>query len=194
QRFTYVGPQALKRFGYPAAEWYRDGFWKNRIHPEDRARAAAELTRLSEGASDCELEYRMLTRDGEVVWVHDLVKVALGENGALELRGFLVDVTARRRAEEEVRRLNNELESRGVERTAQMAAANKELEAFCYSVSHDLRAPLRAIDGFSKALLEDQGDRLDGDGLDSLHRVRAASQRMGQLIDDLLTLSRITRA
>lgn len=77
---------------------------------------------------------------------------------------------------------------------AQLEAANKELEAFAYSVSHDLRAPLRAIDGFSQVLLEDYADRLDLQGADYLRRVRAASQLMGQLIDDLLMLSRVTRA
>ena len=75
----------------------------------------------------------------------------------------------------------------------QLEAANKELEAFSYSVSHDLRAPLRSLDGFSQALLEDYHDRLDDTGRDFLQRVRAASQRMGTLIDDLLSLSRVTR-
>ncbi len=80
------------------------------------------------------------------------------------------------------------------ERTFELAALNKELAAFAYSVSHDLRAPLRGIDGFSQALLEDYADKLDAEGQDYLRRVRAASQRMGQLIDDLLKLSRVTRA
>ncbi len=94
---------------------------------------------------------------------------------------------------DEIRRLNESLERRVAERTAELAAVNKELQAFAYSVSHDLRAPLRSIDGFSQALLEDYGDRLQGDAQDYLSRVRAASQRMAQLIDDLLHLSRITR-
>ena len=100
----------------------------------------------------------------------------------------------RRQAEEEVQRLNAELEKRVVERTNQLEATNKELEAFSYSVSHDLRAPLRSIDGFSLALLEDYIDRLDETGKDYFRRIRSATQRMSELIDGLLILSRLTRA
>ena len=95
---------------------------------------------------------------------------------------------------EQIERANEDLERQVRERTAQLEAANKELEAFTYSVSHDLRAPLRGMDGFSKALLEDYGDVLDETAQHYLHRVRSAAQRMGLLIDDLLHLSRVTRA
>ena len=103
------------------------------------------------------------------------------------------DVTERKAAEEEVCRLNDELERRVVSRTQQLEAANRELEAFAYSVSHDLRAPLRAIDGFSAMVAEDAADRLTDEERANLQRVRAAAQRMARLIDDLLGLSRVSQ-
>ena len=99
----------------------------------------------------------------------------------------------RRAVEEELRRLSEELEHRVQERTQELRAANAELEAFSYSVSHDLRAPLRAIDGFSQVVLSRYADRLDADGRHALERVRAGSERMGVLIDSMLELSRLGR-
>jgi GAF domain-containing protein len=110
------------------------------------------------------------------------------------IAGQLATAIERLRVEAELRRLNAELEGRVQERTAALQAANAELEAFTYSVSHDLRAPLRALDGFSHVLLENYGGGLDADGRHYLERVRQAGERMTQLIDDLLRLSRITRA
>ena len=103
------------------------------------------------------------------------------------------DISQLETAYEEIRTLNSELEDRVAKRTAALEAANQELEAFSYSVSHDLRSPLRSIDGFSLALLEDYSERLDDTGCDYLQRLRGASQRMGQLIDDMLHLARISR-
>jgi signal transduction histidine kinase len=103
-------------------------------------------------------------------------------------------ILARSKADEDIRRLNTDLEQRVAERTAQLTAANSELESFAYSVSHDLRAPLRSIDGFSQALLDDCSAMLDEQGKDYLRRACSASMRMGRLIDDLLKLSRISRS
>jgi light-regulated signal transduction histidine kinase (bacteriophytochrome) len=109
-------------------------------------------------------------------------------NGKLQ-----VEIGERQRAQEEVSRLNADLERRVAARTSEFQAANQELEAFCYSVSHDLRAPLRAIDGFGNILLHDYHDGLDEQGRHYLQRIHNATQRMAQLIDDLLSLSRVTR-
>jgi PAS domain S-box-containing protein len=107
---------------------------------------------------------------------------------------FVHDLTAQKKAEQEIRQLNSELEERVRERTAQLEAANRELEAFSYSVSHDLRAPLRGIDGWSQALAEDYSGQLDERALQYLGRVRSEAQRMRLLIDDLLQLSRVSRS
>jgi PAS domain S-box-containing protein len=111
------------------------------------------------------------------------------EDEGMLVTAVVRDVTERKHTEQRIRALNRDLE----QRVAELGAVNSELEAFSYSVSHDLRAPLRAIDGFSHALLDEYGDRLDADGMDYLKRVRAAAQRMAELIDDLLALSRVTR-
>ena len=120
---------------------------------------------------------------------NNIFKIATGE-----IVVVYEDVTAKKQAEEALQRLNEELEQRVRDRTAQLEAVIKELDAFAYSVSHDLRAPLRSIDGFSRIMLEEQQDRLDEKGKDYLRRVCAGSQRMGELIDDLLRLSRVSRA
>jgi PAS domain S-box-containing protein len=111
------------------------------------------------------------------------------EDGTL-VTASIRDISDRKKAEEQIRQLNEDLN----QRATQLEVTNKELEAFSYSVSHDLRAPLRTIDGFSQAVLEDYGDQLPDEGRNYLMRIRTAAQRMAQLIDDLLNLSRLTRA
>lgn len=135
------------------------------------------------------------TFDGQTKVVLNYSAPVLDDAGRIEA-GIVVnlDITERVQAEYEIRKLNDELEHRVAVRTAQLETSNKELEAFSYSVSHDLRAPLRGIDGWSQALLEDYGSQLDEQGQLYLTRVRSETQRMGRLIDDLLQLSRLTRS
>jgi signal transduction histidine kinase len=138
--------------------------------------------------------------DDEVGQLADAFNAMLAEiqdrTGQLEITNqeLARNAAERSRAEQEVLRLNAELEDRVRDRTAQLEAANQELEAFSYTVSHDLRAPLRAIDGFSQALVEDFPEHVPEDAQRFIARIRSATQRMGQLIEDLLNLSRVARA
>jgi PAS domain S-box-containing protein len=139
--------------------------------------------------SDYQREWQFRRKDGSVFSV-DTLATAMPDGNLLAM---IRDITERKQAEEKIHQLNSELEQRVIERTEQLEAANKELEAFSYSVSHDLRAPLRAVDGFSQAVLEDYGPQLPEACRQDLQTIRNGAQKMGQLIDDLLTFSRLSR-
>ena len=155
------------------------------------ARGLAEIqtrTRDNEAVPQ-QYEMKVLGRDKAERMVELGVRL-IDYAGKAAVSVVIRDITERKRMEEALAGQAQEL----VRSNTELSSVNKELEAFCYSVSHDLRAPLRSVDGFSKALLEDYADKLDDQAKDYLQRVRAASQRMAQLIDDLLNLSRVTRS
>lgn len=199
------GPIIVWQLGGPIEYWNHGAEQLYGISRQDAlGRSHNELLRPQSPAGIQNLE-EILERDGH--WTGELWHVVNGREIIVESHMTMVtesdgrktvlklnrDITEEKHAHEQIQRLNQALEQRVKERTAQLEASNKELEAFAYAVSHDLRAPLRGIDGWSLALLEDYGATLDPTGRQYLERVRSETQRMGRLIDDLLKLSRLTR-
>jgi len=181
--------------GYTREELATVGDWTERAYGTRRPLVEADIARLY--ALDrrvAEGDYVIRTKDGSMrTWEFSSAPLGRLPDGRRLVMSVAMDVTDRRRAEEEVRRLNEELEERVRQRTAQLEEANAELEAFSYSISHDLRAPLRAIDGFSRVLEEEYGPRVEDEGRRLLGVIRANTRRMAQLIDDLLAFSRLGR-
>lgn len=163
------------------------------VHPEDRSMVAAAYQHSVQTRTPYELVHRLLLADGRVK--HVRVSGFTEFEGDVELRsvGTVQDITEVQTAEEALKRLNEELEHRVFERTREMSVLNRELEAFAYSVSHDLRTPLRSIDGFASLLEEECGVLLNDEGKDYVHRIRTSSRRMGRLISDLLALAHLNR-
>ena len=194
-RILLLNAQTEKLFGYSREQLLGQPLEillpeRHRVaHVHHRAGYAVEpLTRTMGGG----LALHGRRKDGTEFPV-DISLSPLHTDQGILVTSIVRDVTDRKQAEEEIKALNQSLEQRVKERTAELEATNKELEAFTYSVSHDLRAPLRHVDGFSRLLLEEHGEQLDSEGKRLLERVRQGTQHMGALVDDLLNLSRVSR-
>jgi PAS domain S-box-containing protein len=164
--------------GVNASQFYAD--------PEDRERL---VSGFGPGAGVVDREVRFRRKNGDLIWV-SMTFIEHEEDGEASFEAVILDVTDRKTAHERIEDLNATL----ARQLAELNAVNKELDAFSYSISHDLRAPLRAMQGFSEVLLEEYGDRLDADGQECARRIVAASRRMDLLIQDLLAYSRLSRA
>jgi PAS domain S-box-containing protein len=183
--FVQLNPAWEETFGYSAAEMKKLTI-PDLVYPNDQPLLQEQIALLHQGRSIQDFECRCLCRDGTIRW---LSWTAVPYPGEDLLYLCARDMTARKAFEKEIRSLNAELEAR----ITQLTEINQELETFCYSISHDLRAPLRAMQGFSKALAEDYSQALDDAGRDFALRLGLAAQKMDQLIQDLLDYSRVAR-
>ena len=199
---TYVNREFTKTFGYDLgdiptlANWWQKAYPDPTRQAEVKAQWQLSLNKtlpLQEGTAFEPTEANIRCKDGSQRVALVGATLLMGDTFAGTDLVVLYDITARKQAEAEVRELNRSLEQRVVERTAELLAANQELDAFAYAVSHDLRQPLRAMNGFSQALVEDFGAALPGAAHEFLNHIIQASHRMGELIDGLLRLSRTTR-
>ncbi|WP_332745495.1 ATP-binding protein [Hydrogenophaga sp.] len=164
------------------------------VHPGDRVLVTEAYQRSFDEREPYDLVHRLLMADGRIKHVRVSGLTEFDGDRPLHSVGTVQDITEVHTAEEALKRLNEELELRVAERTREMSVLNRELEAFAYSVSHDLRTPLRSIDGFASLLEEECGAVLNENGRNHVGRIRASSRRMGRLISDLLTLAHLSSA
>ena len=195
RRFQFVGGAVQELHGCTAEEALADA---DRVYrtflEEDRSDIREQENLAIAGMADFQRTYRLRTPDGSRRWVMTTSRPRLRHSdGSILYDGVELEITPLKQAEEEIWRLNEELEQRVADRTSDLEEANRELEAFSYSVSHDLRAPLRAIEGFCGMLAKESAERLNAEDHRWLDIVRANARKMSQLIDDLLAFSRTGR-
>lgn len=191
---TYFSPRWKAMIGFEDQEVPNTfDAWASRLHPADLDPTLAALQRhFHQETPTYTAEFRMRCKDGAYKWIQARGKVLSWSDDGRPLRvvGTHTDISARKAAEAEIARLHQDL----AQRASDLEAANRELEAFTYSVSHDLRGPLRAVDAMAYLLLEDHGESVGEVGREMIERIRSAAKGMNQLIDDLLRLSRVARA
>ena len=200
---VWTSDEVRRMFGIPVDRMgMTRADFENLIYRDDRPRLRAAAQAALDQDIAYSIDYRVLGPDGSPFTMHSEAKVERDVTGKpLRMSGIVQDITERvavehalRESDAQIRRLNVELEQRVAQRTRQLAATNKELEAFGYSVSHDLQAPLRRIERYAELLSENNAARLDDTGRDMLKRIQEASSQTKRLISDILKLSQVTRA
>ena len=193
---VHYSPEWKRQIGYRDDEISNDfNEWQGRVHPDDLEPALQKTQAfVAKPEGRHEAEFRFRHKDGSYRWIYthaDVVRDATGK--PVRMLGCHIDITERKRNEQALQQMTETLEHRVQERTAELQEKNAELDAFAHSVSHDLRAPLRGIEGFSRALVEDYGPQLEGEGREYLDHIVGSAIDMDGLIKDLLEYSRIGR-
>jgi PAS domain S-box-containing protein len=193
-RFLEVNAAYCRMTGYSDSELYNMDI-QSLARPDEVADLNTRLIELVQGEKEAQVYERLLlTKEGKLVWIRVSASTLRDRSGApVAIIRIAEDIDQQKRAQDEILRLNASLEERVHQRTAELAAANKEMESFSYSVSHDLRAPLNTVNGFGQLLLRTNGKNLDEKGLHYLDRMRAGSEQMGELIERMLLLAKIAR-
>jgi len=188
----YVSPRVEQALGYTANYWSQGVSWVSHVYHEDREWVAGAMRDLASNRQDASIEYRMLRGDRRVIWVHNSMSAAfIGKR--LRIFGVVIDITDRKLAEEQLRLARDQLEQRVNDRTAELRETVRDLEAFSYSLSHDLRAPLRAMQGYAQLLLNRFGEALDDTGRNYFNRLMSSTERLDRLIQDVLKYSQVAR-
>jgi PAS domain S-box-containing protein len=190
---TYVSPQVQTMLGYLPEEWLSDPeFWQKRIHPDDREAVLTNVERSDLTGTPFDMEYRMLARDGRVVWFHDQTVLVRDPNGQpLYWQGLKIDITKRKQAEDEILKLNAELERRVEERTRELERALRAKDEFLANMSHELRTPLNAILGLSESLIEMAAGPLNEKQNRYVGMISESGNHLLSLINDILDLAKI---
>ncbi|HCE56243.1 MAG TPA: hypothetical protein DER09_00245 [Prolixibacteraceae bacterium] len=194
---VYYSPEWKKQIGYKDDEISNElTEWSDRVHPEDIERCQKTIHEfLKTPWPDYNLEFRFRHKNGNYLWIYTQASLINNSQGEpVQMIGSHVDITEWKQLREELRMLNSELEQKVKQRTAQLVVIIKQLEAFTYSVSHDLKSPLRGIDGYSKLLFDLYGNSLNDEARHFISTIRSSTKQMNQLIVDLLQYSRLELA
>jgi PAS domain S-box-containing protein len=190
---TFVNGYAQRLLGFTLEDWRQPGFWPNRIFVQDRERVLLALSRALLDRKELRIDYRVVASDRRLVWLHDSITVFQRE-GREMLQGVAIDVTEQRDAEERLHQAHDSLEQHVLDRTRELRQTVSELEAFSYSLSHDMRAPIRAMQGYAVLLKNLLGEQLGPKPAEFLQRITQGAERLDLLVQDVLKYSRLARA